>query len=359
MTIFTKNLLLWYKENQRAHPWKETKNPYHIWLSEIILQQTRIEQGTPYFLRFKEKYPSIIDLANAPEDEVMRLWEGLGYYSRARNLHATAKYVALECNGVFPNTHKNILALKGVGPYTAAAIASFAYDLPHAVVDGNVYRVLGRYFNISEPIDTTQGKKQFAQLADQLLLQKDPATYNQAIMDFGATQCVPVNPACETCIMRSSCKAYQKGTVTMRPIKSKKTKQSQRFFHYLVISTPDQKVYLNKRLKKDIWQNLYEFPMIEKESLVASEELNLNTLFKDQAFWLRKVSSIFRQQLSHQKIHAQFLEIQLKDNLKQIENHEWIEVPRNQLDKYAFPRIINTYLEQCETGQNRQLLMDF
>lgn len=359
MSVFTEKLLTWYQENKRVHPWKATKEPYHIWLSEIILQQTRVDQGTPYFLRFKAEYPTITDLANASEDEVMRLWEGLGYYSRARNLHATAKYIAFECGGIFPNTYKEILALKGVGPYTAAAIASFAYDLAHAVVDGNVYRVLGRYFNIATPIDTTKGKKEFAKLAAALLDQKDPATYNQAIMDFGATQCVPAQPDCAHCPMSNSCQAYQRKTVTIRPVKSKKTKQSKRFFHYLVIATPDQKVYLHKRTKKDIWQNLYEFPLIEKESLLASEELGLEEIFQKQAFWLRRVSSIYRQQLSHQKIHALFLEIQLKEAFQKADEQEWIAVPRNQLEKYALPRIVNTYLEQCEQGQNRQLLMDF
>ena len=197
--FFTKNLLKWFASHHRPMPWKGEKNPYLIWLSEIILQQTRVEQGLPYFLKFKENYPTVTDLANAPEDEVMRLWQGLGYYSRARNLHFTAKYIAYDLNGEFPNTYTEILKLKGVGAYTAAAISSFAYDLPNAVVDGNVYRVLARYFGIETPIDTTEGKKKFTKLAYELLDKKRPADYNQAIMDLGATQCTPKNPNCKNC----------------------------------------------------------------------------------------------------------------------------------------------------------------
>ncbi|MEM6964892.1 MAG: A/G-specific adenine glycosylase, partial [Bacteroidota bacterium] len=207
--FFTKQLLRWSETIDRPMPWKGEKNPYLIWLSEIILQQTRVEQGLPYFLKFKANYPTVHDLANAPEDEVMKLWEGLGYYSRARNLHFTAKFISKELNGIFPKNYDSILKLKGVGAYTAAAIASFAYDLPHAVVDGNVYRVLSRFFGIKTPIDTTEGKKQFTQLANELLVSDQAAKYNQAIMDFGAIQCMPKNPLCHECTFQTTCKAFQ------------------------------------------------------------------------------------------------------------------------------------------------------
>ena len=217
-------------------PWKGEKNPYLIWLSEIILQQTRVEQGLPYYERFRENYPTVTDLANAPEDEVMKLWEGLGYYSRARNLHATAKMIDQEMDSIFPTTHAEILKLKGVGPYTAAAIASFAYNLPHAVVDGNVYRVLSRFFGIETPIDSTSGKKEFAQLAQDLIDKKQPGNYNQAIMDFGATHCMPKKPKCSQCLLRKNCKALLNNKVTSLPIKIKKIKKQTRYFNYLVIN---------------------------------------------------------------------------------------------------------------------------
>ncbi|MEO1264044.1 MAG: A/G-specific adenine glycosylase, partial [Bacteroidota bacterium] len=239
----------WFSTNHRPLPWKGEKNPYLIWLSEIILQQTRVEQGLPYFEKFKKKYPTVKDLANAPEDEVMKMWEGLGYYSRARNLHAAAKFIADELNGTFPDTFHEILGLKGVGPYTAAAIASFAYGLPHAVVDGNVYRVLSRFFGIEEPIDTTAGKKLFAALAQELLDEKQAGNYNQAIMDFGATHCTPALPACTSCLMKSKCTAFQKNTVNKLPVKIKKTKRRQRFFNYLILNEKGN-VFIKKRTQK-------------------------------------------------------------------------------------------------------------
>ena len=220
--FFTKNLMAWFATNHRPMPWKGEKNPYLIWLSEIILQQTRVEQGLPYFLKFKENYPTVTDLANAPEDEVMRMWQGLGYYSRARNLHFTAKHIAYDLNGVFPKTYVEILKLKGVGTYTAAAIASFAYDLPNAVVDGNVYRVLARYFGIETPIDSTIGKKEFTKLAYELLDNKRPADYNQAIMDFGATQCKPKKPNCINCPLNQKCIGFNTQKIDTLPIKTKK-----------------------------------------------------------------------------------------------------------------------------------------
>lgn len=345
--FFTKNLLDWFKKNDRPLPWKGEKNPYYIWLSEIILQQTRVAQGLPYFEKFKAAFPKVHDLANAPSDEVMKLWEGLGYYSRARNLHFTAKFISSELNGVFPNTYNAILGLKGVGPYTAAAIASFAFDLPHAVVDGNVFRVLSRVFGIKSPIDTTQGKKEFNQLADKLLAKKTPAIYNQAIMDFGATQCVPVKPKCTICPMQENCKAFANNLVGILPIKSKKIKKRDRFFNYLVFKRNDTLI-LNKRNQKDIWLNLYDFPLVEAEKLLNEEELKQSKVFQkiigDTSFLIKKSSKPFKQLLTHQKIVAIFWEIELKTALP-ANDWDFFEVKQKNINNFAFPKIVDLYLK--------------
>ena len=340
-------------------PWKATKDAYTIWLSEIILQQTRVEQGRPYFNKFIAAYPNVTDLANAPEDEVMRLWEGLGYYSRARNLHFTAKYIAEELNGIFPNTYETIKQLKGVGTYTAAAIASFAYDLPHAVVDGNVYRVLSRIFGIDTPIDTTKGKKEFAKLADELLAKKQAAAYNQAIMDFGATQCVPKNPNCEICPMQSECVAFRADLVSRLPVKSKKMKKKSRFFNYLFIKIEKEHSILRKRVEKDIWQNLYELPMIETSVFLSKKELEKHdfwhTFFIEKpAFLLKNISKIYKQQLTHRTIHARFFEIELLES-DEIADKNAIKVSISDFSEYAFPKIVNTYLSDREAYQQNML----
>lgn len=360
MHNFTKNLLEWRANNLRNLPWKDTKDPYLIWLSEIILQQTRVAQGTPYFLKFAKAYPKVQHLADAPEDEVMRMWEGLGYYSRARNLHAAAKYVAYELNGKFPETYETIIKLKGVGAYTAAAIASFAYGLPHAVVDGNVFRVLSRYFGIDTPIDTTAGKKQFTQLANELLDATAAGYYNQAIMDFGATQCKPANPDCGACPMQLDCAAYQNGTIDQLPVKSKKLIKKSRFFNYLVIQA-DDKYFIRKRVEKDIWRNLYEFPMIESSIILKKNSLQTSTEWQE---WLGKseteivaVSTIFKQLLTHQKIHACFFEVKIKEAIFS-KKADWIAISKNELPRYAFPKIMNTYLEQKAKG-SQQMTLDF
>lgn len=351
--FFTKQLLKWSETINRPMPWKGEKNPYLIWLSEIILQQTRVEQGLPYFLKFKESYPTVHDLANAAEDEVMKLWEGLGYYSRARNLHFTAKFISKELNGDFPSTYDEILKLKGVGTYTAAAIASFAYDLPHAVVDGNVYRVLSRFFGIKTPIDTTEGKKQFTQLANELLATDQAAKYNQAIMDFGATQCVPKTPICSLCILNKNCQALKNDEVLDLPIKSKKIQKKTRFFSYLVFNFGEY-VWIEKRMEKDIWRNLYQFPLIETEGLACRETLVENEVWKNVVgnsnFQIKNVSIPFRQTLTHRKIIATFFEItldQFSGNKEEflIKKNNYIKVERKNLAKFAFPKIIDLYLQ--------------
>ena len=352
-TYFTKQLLKWSKTIDRPMPWKGEKNPYWIWLSEIILQQTRVEQGLPYFLKFKEKYPTVHDLANAPEDEIMKLWEGLGYYSRARNLHFTAKYILSELNGEFPNTYDEIIKLKGVGAYTAAAIASFAYDLPHAVVDGNVYRVLSRFFGIATPIDSTQGKKEFNHLASELLEKKKAAIYNQAIMDFGATQCMPKVPLCKTCLLKKECFAFQNKKVLNFPIKIKKIKKKTRYFNYLVLNVGGN-IWIQKRTQKDIWQKLYEFPLIETQGIIGKKELLESDVWKnsvgDLKFEIKNISSPFRQTLTHRIIIATFFEIELQGKQSDVEKllnkkNTYIKVERKNLIKFAFPKIIDLYLQ--------------
>ncbi len=345
---FTTSLLEWYNPKDRPTPWKGEKNPYFIWLSEIILQQTRVEQGLKYFIKFKKNYPTVKDLANAPEDELMKNWEGLGYYSRARNLQIAAKFIDQELEGQFPKTYEEIITLKGVGTYTAAAISSFAYGLPYAVVDGNVYRVLCRFFGIDTPTDSTEGKKLIQQLAQKLLFKKDPGTYNQAIMDFGATVCKPKGVICDLCPLQTKCIAFKKGIVNDLPIKKKKIKKKKRYFNYLVIQKENE-VFLKKRSKKDIWKNLYEFPVIEtvteKEWKELSKEKELIEIFSDQFYGISKHSASYRQELSHRTIIARFHEIKVNDNFKGT-NKGWLCVNKKEIRKYAFPKIIDSYLSK-------------
>lgn len=344
---FTEALLAWYDPDQRPLPWKHIDDPYLIWLSEIILQQTRVEQGQAYYERFKEQYPTVKELAAAPEDDVLKLWEGLGYYSRARNLHATAKFIAQERDGVFPSTYEDILALKGVGPYTAAAIASFAYDLPHAVVDGNVFRVLARYADEVQAIDSTAGKKLFQQLAQDLLPTDQAALYNQAIMDLGATICTPKAPRCSDCPLQKNCQAFHHETVLERPVKAKRLKRRQRYFHYLILQAEDERV-VQKRAAKDIWQGLYQFPLVEHSSAIETwAEL---TTHPDYPEWLQQVSGELirqvgpqKQDLSHQRIIGTFWEIQLSQLPPELPV-DLISVERKNLRKFAFPKIIDWYL---------------
>ncbi|MEM8524236.1 MAG: A/G-specific adenine glycosylase [Bacteroidota bacterium] len=348
---FTEKLLHWSNQNPRDLAWKATKNPYFIWLSEIILQQTRVEQGTPYYLKFIEQYPTVSDLANALEDEVLKLWEGLGYYSRARNLHFAAKYIHEELNGKFPDQHQDILALKGVGTYTAAAIASFAFDLPHAVVDGNVYRVLSRYFGISTPIDSTAGKKEFAQLAQELLDKKRPADYNQAIMNFGATHCLPKNSKCRICLFSKNCTAFAEKAVANYPVKAKKIKKKYRYFHYLLFNYNDH-VWIEKRTGQDIWKGLYQFPVLERNNTSEHfEELksdyNWRYFFEanEGNFKVKKHSKPYQQTLTHQYIITTFWELDCTKKIELPEN-KYTYIQRSNIDQYAFPKVIGRYLKE-------------
>ncbi len=343
---FASLLLKWHKEeNTREMPWKGEKNPYYIWLSEIILQQTRVEQGLPYFLRFKKKYPIIKHLANAKEDEVMKLWQGLGYYSRARNLHETAKNINQNFKGKFPNTFDELKKLKGVGDYTAAAIASFAFGENKAVVDGNVIRVLARVFGIETAFDTTEGKKRFAQLAQELIDKKKPATYNQAIMDFGGVVCSPKNPKCDECPFNKICVAKNHELIEQLPYREKRTKITNRYCNYLLIKS-DKEILIQKRTGNDIWKNLYELPMIEttkplKKGFAEAVAKYLST----KQFSIESHSKEIAQMLSHRKIHFRFIEVELKD-FKSFSLQGAQKVKLKSLAKFAFPKTLHLYLEQ-------------
>ncbi len=307
---FSNTLINWYLQNKRDLPWRKTKNPYFIWLSEIMLQQTRVAQGLSYYLKFTEAFPTVFDLAKANESTILKMWQGLGYYSRARNLHFTAKYIANELNGEFPSTFNEIIKLKGIGEYTAAAIASFAFNKPTAVVDGNVYRVLSRYFGVETAINSSEGIKEFKALADTLIDKNQPASYNQAIMEFGAIQCKPKKPLCLFCPLSESCVSLQKNLIEKLPVKEKKLKIKKRYFNYLVVKTNDDKTILSERKGKGIWQGLYQFPLIESETIINQNDLISSKEFKN-LFPSETTISLFNKKeiihkLSHQHLHTQF-----------------------------------------------------
>lgn len=344
---FRRRLLAWLDDHDRELPWKGEPDPYLIWLSEIILQQTRVDQGLPYFLRFKETFPTVFELAAATEDQVFKLWEGLGYYARARNLHATAKRIVSDFGGRFPDNYADILSLKGVGPYTAAAIASFGFQLPHAVVDGNVYRVLARIWGIDTPIDSSPGKRQFQELADELLDPSKPGRYNQAIMDFGAIWCTPANPQCRDCPFEQECQAKQTNRITDLPVKKKKIQKKDRYFHYLDFDY-EALTWLSQRSARDIWQGLYEFPMVEGPRLWTEWEQVLKQVamldwLGHSSYEVIQKSPPFRQTLSHQHIHAIFWKIQLSQP-SPVLNKEFVQIERKNLPKFAVPKIVDWYL---------------
>lgn len=343
---FTCQLAQWHiTKNNRELPWKGEKEAYKIWLSEIILQQTRVAMGLKYYEAFIKKYPTIVDLANAPDEEVFKMWEGLGYYSRCRNLLATARFIVQQFNGVFPQQYEEILALKGVGPYTAAAIASFAFDLPYAVVDGNVFRVLARCFGIDTPIDSNEGKQQFTFLANEILDKNKPAQHNQAMMDFGATICKPVSPLCDECPFQKDCIAYQTGRVNELPVKEKTILRKTRWFTYFIF-TVDDKITVHQRTQKDIWQQLYEFYLVESgENKLWKEEevrLFLHHQFSMEDFELLYISPQLSQQLTHQTVNAVFIKIKLKKMPPVLQQHQWVTA--EQMQQLTFPKIINEYL---------------
>ena len=317
---FSNTLIQWYLQNKRDLPWRNTVNPYPIWLSEIILQQTRVAQGMPYFLRFIERFPTVFDLANADEEEVLKLWQGLGYYSRARNLHKTAQIVANNFNGKFPDTYNELLKLKGIGEYTAAAIASFAYNENVSVVDGNVFRVLARYFDIETDIASSIAKKEFTSLAGELLPKGKANVFNQAIMEFGALQCVPKNPNCSNCVLNDSCLALKKYKVAQLPIKLKKVKVQKRHFNYLIFIDKKRNTLLQKRTQKGIWYNLYEFPLME--TVGFNDDLEIIELINKQTFVANKIENIkllnpvkINHKLTHQHLSVSFWEVSVEGTI--------------------------------------------
>ncbi len=345
--FFAKNLINWYLDNKRDLPWRSTKDPYFIWLSEIILQQTRVAQGTPYYLAFTRAFPQVKSLANAPQDKVLKLWQGLGYYSRARNLHIAAKYIANELDGRFPSTYKGLLQLKGVGDYTASAVGSICFDLPTAVVDGNVYRVLSRLFGITTPINTTQGTKDFKALAQQLLDTSDPGTYNQALMEFGARFCVPQNPNCEQCIFQYKCDAYKNKQVANLPVKLKKLKIKKRYFNYIVILSQEHQTILRQRTNKGIWQQLFEFPLVETQKEVDQSQLKeapqcVEILKQNgiDCLTLYQEKSVIHK-LSHQHLYTRFWIAQTKSKLPQ-------GILIDKIDNYAVPVLISNFISEFE-----------
>ncbi|MDD2673606.1 MAG: A/G-specific adenine glycosylase [Flavobacterium sp.] len=342
--IFSNLLIQWYLQNKRDLPWRNTTDPYPIWLSEIMLQQTRVAQGMPYFLSFTTAFPTVFDLAKANEEQVLKLWQGLGYYSRARNLHKTAQHIAQELSGIFPGNYNDLLKLKGVGEYTAAAIASFSYKEPVPVVDGNVFRVLSRYFDVDTDIAQASAKKEFAALAFELMPKDNPATFNQAIMEFGALQCVPKSPNCGICVFNESCAALQKNRVDQLPVKSKKLKVRNRYFNYLVLEDETGNTIIQKRTDKGIWHNLYEFPLIEtekEEDFDCVNEAVQAEYFKDNTVvsMLEYNEKSIIHKLSHQHLHIKFWKVKVKGT---IENG----IDGETLRTFPFPIVIHNFIEK-------------
>lgn len=345
--IFTLQLMKWNQHaNGRIMPWKGEKDPYKIWLSEVILQQTRVDQGLAYYNKFIQAFPTIISLANANDEAVFKLWEGLGYYSRCRNLLFTARFIAFELGGNFPANYDAILKLKGVGPYTAAAIASFAFKLPYAVVDGNVFRVIARYFGIDTPTDSTEGKKQFSVLAQSLLDLTNPGQYNQAIMDFGATVCKPALPICGNCVLSKTCVALINSQVNQLPVKAKTITRKKRWFYNFIFHYKGA-IAIRQRQQKDIWQGLHEFYAMESATAIQWDTENINQWLKDQ-LGISYVSSITistlrTQQLTHQQITGQFIHVELKEIPSNLKALTWVK--ESAVRDFAFPRLITAYME--------------
>jgi len=346
---FSNTLIYWYLQNKRALPWRKSKHPYFIWLSEIMLQQTRVAQGLAYYLKFTEEFPTVFDLAKADESTVLKMWQGLGYYSRARNLHFSAKYIANELNGEFPSTYKEIIKLKGVGDYTASAIASICFNKPTAVVDGNVYRVLSRYFGIATPINSSAGIKEFKALAQSLLDTKQPGTYNQALMDFGAMHCKPQNPLCDTCPFANSCVALEKKLTKELPVKEKKIKITKRYFNFLVIKTDDHNTILKERKGKGIWQGLYQFPLIETKNISNQKEIIASEEFQN-LFPAETTLSLFNKKeiihkLSHQHLYTQFWIVETS-SLKEA------SISWENIEDYPVPILIANFLKEYRLKSN-------
>lgn len=344
-SAFARLLTDWYERHKRDLPWRHTRDPYKIWLSEIILQQTRVAQGLPYYLAFTARYTSVKKLAAAPQDEVLRLWQGLGYYSRARNLHACAKKVVTEYNGSFPDTYESLLKLPGIGSYTAAAIASFAFNEPVAVVDGNVFRVLARVFGIADDIASPGGKKIFFKKANELISKENPGVFNQAVMEFGALHCTPQNPACNSCPLARMCIANRQQLQTQLPVKVSRTKVRTRYLYYIVIKHGGQ-LYLRKRNPGDIWNGLYDFYLLEEKKPIAARQLlkkhNLD-------FKIDRTSHEYKHVLSHQKLVVQFVELaEQPAGIKEFAKAAGLKKYNNkQIEQLPKPVLISRYLQDA------------
>ncbi|MFB6341447.1 A/G-specific adenine glycosylase [Saccharicrinis sp. FJH62] len=347
MTAFNKlrfSLQEWYQKNKRDLPWRQTSDPYKIWISEIILQQTQVKQGMDYYLRFVNQFPDVNTLANADEQDVLKLWQGLGYYSRARNLHFAAKQIAQKFNGIFPTDYRSVLSLKGVGEYTAAAIGSIAFNLPHAVLDGNVARVISRLFAISEPVNSTKGKKVLNELAGELLDLHEPGEHNQAMMEFGALYCIPKNPDCNRCTLNDCCEAFHKNLVDKLPVKENRIKQRTRYFLYLVYEYQEQ-TWITKRNGNDIWQGLYEFPLIETDNL--EDETVLTTISnyakkESENNEITFLSEMYKHILSHQVIFARFAVINDKFPKS---DEDAVRIKKSEITGFPVSRLIERFLE--------------
>ncbi len=343
LSHFHRQLLNWYDSNHRILPWRETQDPYKIWISEIILQQTRVAQGHNYYLRFINRFPTVADLASAPEDEVLLLWQGLGYYSRARNLHIAAQQIMEQHGGIFPTEWKDVRNLKGIGDYTAAAICSFAYNQPYAVLDGNVYRVLARLFDEETIMDIPAGKRLFHALADEILNRENPAAHNQAIMEFGALYCTPTSPDCEHCPLQVHCQAYANHTVDFLPVRKPRTALKERYLNYLIFRSEDNQTLIYRREKQDIWKHLYEFPLIESDHLFTH---------KDLLPYLPAGAHIVNEKtlthvLSHQRLHARFFWISSPTlpAAHQLPTNKHLPITWEALDDYALSRLTLRALE--------------
>ncbi len=344
MADFLHLIYQWYNVNRRELPWRKTTDPYKIWISEIILQQTRVEQGLEYYLKFTERFPDCNTLASANEDLVLKLWQGLGYYSRARNLHATAKIISNNYNGVFPQTYSEILSLKGIGPYTAAAVASIAFGLPYPVLDGNVYRFLSRYFGIKARVDSAAGKKEFLKVACEIMNPVKPGFHNQALMEFGALQCTPQAPDCENCPLSASCYAFSRKATEQFPVKTKKTVKRNRYFYFYLIEN-NNSIWLEKRTRKDIWKNLYQFPVIETPNELNTQEVaGLHPpVLNGERYTLISISSPHKHVLSHQNLFARLIHIRVEDS--PFLNEHYFKIKKKNIHKYPVPRLIEKLAE--------------
>ena len=353
MDKFGKRLIGWYGKNKRELPWRSSSDPYKIWLSEIILQQTRVEQGLAYYLRFVERYPDVFSLANASDDEVFKLWQGLGYYNRAANMLVAAKTIVEQYKGSFPKNPKDLIKIKGIGSYTSAAIASLAFGVSIPVVDGNVFRLLSRLYGIKTPINTSAGKKEFEYKASELIKDYPPGTFNQAFMEFGALQCKPKNPNCTACIFNTDCHAFTNQSVSELPVKKPKAAMKNRYLYYFLVEVSGNNfsgIYMKKRRLKDIWKNLYDFPLIESKKSIDTLEViaqfSSANRISPADFTVKSISTIYIHQLTHQKIHAQFFRLIVDKKINLNSNNSLLLIDIDELINYPVPRLIERYLQE-------------